>query len=154
MHKVYVAGASKNIERTEAFLRRIYDYPNLFEVTFDWTRDVRAAMAAGRFDSDLSDEQRAVFAMTDAMAVIAADTVVVLAETPIVSGHAIELGIAIAHRFEKPSKYIIVSGGGRRSIFTSPGLRPDGRSALLVDAEVFDDDEAWTILYACAVSPR
>lgn len=167
MLKVYVAGASKNIERAVAFMNRIRDYPNLMAITVDWTVDTfadqgwdDAAKQAGFDDAGLSDEKRAVLAMQDMTGVFEADAFVCLAETPMSGGHPIELGIAIAQRRiakEAGAAYIIVSGGGRRSIFTSPWTPSDGLAnsyPLLVDAEVETDDEAWTVLYALAVEKR
>lgn len=143
MLSVYVAGASKNIERAEAFMARVRGNDDIFEIAYDWTKDVRAAMTAGVTDHALTDEQRAVFAMQDMEGVLKADAFVLLAETPMSGGHPIELGMAIAQRRLSPNeKLIIVSGGERRSIFTSP-WDPGVHAGLLVDYEVQDDDFAF-----------
>lgn len=123
--KVYVAGSSKDRERARRFMQRVDAHPKM-AVAYDWVKDVDASHANGVQDSDLSDKQRAFFANADLEGVEECDALVLLAEhTPTGRGMWVELGYAIGlneHTHPDEAITIIVSGGGRRSIFTAPGF--------------------------------
>ena len=154
MINVYVAGASRNKERARAFMDRVRAEPTMI-LTHDWVADIDAADAACKTDRDFDTAARLRFAEADLDGLAEADVAVFLLEAePMSRGSYVELGYAIAVREVcgpsdiKPR--IIVSGGGRRSIFTVPGL---------VDHEVsYDDVEqcdaaAWHALVQDANAP-
>jgi len=121
---VYVAGASKNKERARAFMDRVRADPNM-KITKDWVADIDDADAAGKADADFSDEERKAFADADINGITGADVVVLLLDETASSGRWVELGYALCLRVEGTMSgvpRVIVSGGGKRSIFTAPGL--------------------------------
>jgi len=133
MIAVYVAGASRNRERSRRFIERVRNHPRM-RITYDWIADVDAAAAAGPFDCDLDDEKRRHFADADLAGLAAADVAVFLAETTEAGrGMWVELGYAICIREAEadPCHSIVVSGGGRRSIFSA-----------LADVELVSLDDA------------
>lgn len=115
MIKVYVAGSSRNLERPRRFIARVLANEAM-QLTHNWVPDIDAARSVGAPDDEICDERRAHFARTDLHGIDAADVVVFLMESG-TSGHGswVELGYALASAH---TKWIIVSGGGRQSIFT------------------------------------
>lgn len=113
MRRLYIAGASAEIDMVAAYMKMARERG--WAITFDWTRDVFEARAAGVADSALSDDRRAALAVLDLEGVRLADAVWLLVPPPGRSAGAwLELGYAISMQ-----KRIVVSGDYRRSIFTS-----------------------------------
>lgn len=146
MINVYVAGASKNWRRARDFIDRVKAHPSM-RITQDWTVDVERATKP---DHELTAEERAAFARTDLGGVAGADVLVVLLDTSVASvGRWVELGYALRMSEFLPLR-ILVSGGGRLSIFSAPGLvdyeGPYGTGS--------HDDDVWHVLahYAKAAS--
>lgn len=151
--EIYVAGSARNWQRARAFMERIHAHEHM-RVVFDWTLSVEAAQSAGVHDSALDNDERASHARADLNAIESCDVFVLLAESePVGRGAWIELGYAmrirdanvrrVADSWLDGEPTIVVSGGDRRSIFTTP--------PALVDYEVpYDvgthDDEAFSIL--------
>ena len=148
MISVYVAGASRNLERSRGFIARVLADPNM-QLTHNWVADIDAAQAIGKDGTDFSDDARSKFAETDLEGIAACDVIVFLAEEePMSRGMWVGLGYAIALRDmefgnDRDPVHIIVSGGARRSIFTAPPI---------VNHEVFDDGEAWHLLVGAVES--
>ena len=138
MITVYIAGASKNVERARRFVHRVHGQADM-KIAYDWTVDVDAAVVG---DHGLTDAARTRFADNDLGAVALCDVFVGLAGDDTV-GLWVELGYAIARKDldANPPPIVIVAGGGKRSIFTAPGV---------VDQEVSSDDEAFAILEGLA----
>lgn len=141
---VYIAGASAEIERAEraiAYARSVG-----LAVSYDWTVDVRKAMAAGVRDSELEDVQARYFALNDLEGVAFGRAFVFLAPPREINstGCWIELGYAL-----NPSptpRFIVVSRerAPRRSIFESlatvPQCPADDAAILLVAQHLLGDD--------------
>lgn len=131
--RVYVAGASAELERVEAFAARAIAAGH--EIAHAWWEDVRANVAAGRTDADLSDDEGRRFADADLSAVADSDAFVLLAPAGHSRGCWLELGHALAF-----VPCIIVAGASARSsIFTR---------AAGVDHLVADDTDALLALEA------
>lgn len=117
--RIYVAGSSVELERAE----RVMDALRLecFEITHDWTKDVRANTAAARTDADLTDHEAKAFASTDLRAIERAHLLLFLAPTTPTRGAWVELGyaLALAGAPEGDLSSVYVSGpAARSSIFT------------------------------------
>jgi len=147
MIKVYVAGSTRQRDRAREFFERVRAHGDMC-IAYDWLVDVDASDAAGVQDNELSDSDRAKFARADLDGVARADVLVVLAEaTPTGRGMWVELGFALGlQRAGLRSPMIVVSGGDKRSIFSSPNV---------VDYEVGfavgeHDEEAFEIVAAFA----
>lgn len=109
MIKVYIAGASREIERAEKWIRHVKGVKGL-EVTCDWPAAMRAAGA----DVDLCEDDRRRYARADWEGVERADVLWLLRPTVESTGAWVELGIALAGKTR-----VIVSGKGRFCIFDS-----------------------------------
>lgn len=110
---IYVAGASRELDRVEAFITvaRLRGH----ELTHDWTVPVRASRIAGKTDADHTDEEAAAYASEDLQGIVTADAFVLLAPAEGGSGAWAELGFALGS-FRGP---ILVAGEHcRRSVFT------------------------------------
>jgi hypothetical protein len=146
---VYVAGATRNIERTERFIAKVDAHP-LLHITYAWTAAVRLETAKGVSDKELTDAQRVHYAVRDLRGVVEAAAFVCLAESPMSSGQSVELGGALIRKLLAEQMvgtlirlpFVIVSGGSRLSIFTAT----DPAVSAMADHEVFDDDEAFELL--------
>jgi len=148
MISVYVAGSSAKRERARFFMDQIKVHPGM-RVTYDWVGDVDASKAKGVDDFQLSDVERARYANADLDGVAASDVFVLLAEErPTGRGMWVELGFVLALN-EQGKDYghdqitVIVSGGGRRSIFTAPTCGVDFEVPYRVGKH---DGEAFAIL--------
>ena len=109
---VYVAGASRELERAEAFIASLRLRGH--EVTHDWTVDVRASRVAGVVDEQLSDQDAQRYAETELDAVVQAQLLVLLAPEQSTSGAWVEYGVAIAAGLP----ILVVGPRARCSIFT------------------------------------
>ncbi len=119
---IYVAGASRELERVEAFIAsaRLRGH----QITHDWTVQVRSHRVAGIPDTALSDEEAADIAAGDLLAVLNAQILVLLAPAEPTTGAWVELGCALGTR----AIPVVVAGElARRSIFT--------RLASIVDTD-------------------
>jgi hypothetical protein len=108
--KVYVAGSSGERTLVSSFMRRLEAAGHT--ITKDWTEAVEAKALAGRVDSDLSDEERAMHAQADLDGIDAADVVWLLAPASGSTGAWVELGYAFGLL-----TCTVVSGAHRRTIF-------------------------------------
>lgn len=118
---IYVAGASSELERCEAFIAACDEAPWL-RITHDWTREVRVARASGKHTDDaLSDREANEAAEDDLGGVSAARLLVVLCPPPKTSdGMRTELGYALrcVHSDRTMEEIIIAGPHARSSIFT------------------------------------
>lgn len=125
--KIYVAGSSRNRERARRFMdtvRTVHAPGVKLEIAHDWVAEQDANEALSLWDCDLSETERARHATADFDAIETCDAFVLLAE-PEATGRGmwVELGFALAlTRYAKREPLIFVSGGERRSIFTSERL--------------------------------
>lgn len=132
MTRVYVAGAVSNLRRAKSFCERVKQHPNL-SLTLDW---VTPYETGGLSDLQLPEEDRIEFAWKDLESVANADVLVVLSEVRLMGrGMYVELGFALG--LANPP-IIIVSGGGKRSIFTASGVVDYEFPDSLTDDEAFD----------------
>lgn len=141
---VYVAGASREIERARRFIAMVERHPAM-KITHDWVADFDDAAKSGLTDADMPDDLRLAHSQADLNGVAEAEVLIALAD-----GHGlepsrgmwVELGYAIAVReaeaeLAEPVHRIIVSHGDRRCIFSVAGM---------VDVEADTDGEAWATL--------
>lgn len=112
--KVYVAGASKEIERAEKWIAKLRELG--VEVTCDWPQ----AMRTHGPDHGLTLDQREAFARADYAGIKAASVVWVLRpteENPS-TGAWVEMGCAFAL-----NKTVLISGAGAFCIFDALATR-------------------------------
>lgn len=92
---IYIAGASAEIERAEAAIAHAVKLG--LEVTYNWTKDIRAHAAQGKTDKDLSDVVLKLHATKDLVGIVEARVFVLLAPQFPSTGCWAELGYALAH---------------------------------------------------------
>jgi hypothetical protein len=118
--RVYVAGSSGELERVESVIATLRSSPGV-HILHDWTKDVRAARAAGfASDAALSDADAKSHALTDLDAVRGARVVLLLAPASPSFGAGVEFGVAIerARRSFLGVQTIVCGPFARSSIFT------------------------------------
>jgi hypothetical protein len=94
MTRLYLAASSRELDRAEA----ARDYARSLDVeVYDWMALVRANIAAGRTDADLTPHERQRHALGDLRGIADARVFVLLA-TPHESEARVELGFALALR--------------------------------------------------------
>lgn len=147
--RVYVAGASADVERAQRVMRKIEETEGL-ENSLDWTVAVVESKVE---DSEIGDGDRARYAAIDLNEVEKSDVFLMLADDrPIGRGMYVELGVAqqVRHAhlsamrggmFDLRPMVIVVSGGERSSIFTTPSFAL-GRDFVNVEFGTADDDAA------------
>lgn len=91
---VYVAGASKEVDRPRLWIRRLNELRPLVEVTFDWTGPVKERQVRGLVDDTLTDAVREQYATLDSQAILAAHIVWVQASIWDSTGQWWEMGFA------------------------------------------------------------
>lgn len=131
--KIYVAGASKEIDRIEGFMARLRAAGHV--ITLDWTVEVRSAGSGSPDD----DELRKACARADLLGVEACDVfwIVKPDEGSTSTGAWVELGHALAFG----GKTTVASGTSRKCIF-----------ADLVDHDFDDHEEALAFLLGGSVA--
>lgn len=92
MLKVYIAGASADIERVERFMEGVRNLGGV-AITYDWTKAVRLHGSQG---DELTAAQRRAYADADRRGIRAAEIVVILVSPYKSEGCAWELGYAQA----------------------------------------------------------
>lgn len=115
---VYVAGSSVEHERCAAFMRQVEQLGHT--IALDWTVQVRAALAEGRKDSELSMLTRQTIAQDDADAVERCNLFVLLSPFDAPSpGCFIEFGMAcVQDPFDTQRCVAVVRDvGARDSLF-------------------------------------
>ena len=113
--RVYVAGSSREIPRVRAAHRALREAG--FELAYDWTHGVEAAVARGVSEDAMPDGEAHAVATRDLAGVNAADVVWLLAPEQPTRGAWVELGVADALGSD-----IVVSGPRcRQSVFTRLG---------------------------------
>ena len=117
--RVYVAGASRDLERTRAFIRGAIDaYAELgLEIVHDWALEAARSFAAGDCDATLGPNERLRRAKRCLDAVAQADVVIVLLPDGESRGAWIELGAALVLARTGACR-VVVSGDYRGTIFT------------------------------------
>ena len=130
--RLYVAGASRDLGRTRAFVRQAIDaYAELgLEVVHDWTVEAERSFQAGDCDATLGPVERHRRAKHCLDAVARADVFVVLLPDGESRGAWIELGAALMLARTRACR-VVVSGDYRGTLFTE-----------LADAICEDDAEA------------
>lgn len=132
--KIYVAGASAELERAESAIASLRAAGH--EITHDWPAVIRRVrIEGGQKDSDLTDEERHGHAHDDLLAVERADVLWLLVPDAPTSGAWVELGFAIGLAWPDTAtegpRLVIVSGAKHRNaLFCSMG------------DQAFDDDQA------------
>lgn len=125
--KVYVAGASSELERAEAIIAWIASQPHL-TLSKDWVADVKHEREVnGRSDADLPDTERRKYAGEDLKAVSEAHIFWLLSPSPgfTTSGAWVELGVALATSATRkvlgmsPALIIISGSDAREYLFAS-----------------------------------
>lgn len=109
MIKVYVAGASAEIERCEAFIKRLRDAG--FEITFDWPAMVRSV---GSANGGLTDAQREDAAQATLQGVVDSDWLVLLQPRLPSIGCWVELGVG-----HMSGTSLLFVGDPERTIFSA-----------------------------------
>lgn len=115
MTALYVAGSSREIARCEAAIAYARSLDCV--VTYDWTADIRAHLAAGKTDADLTDHQLQRHVLADSAAIARAHVVVLLVPAPEVATTGMWWEGGEARAQHKP---IVVSrerSGARRCVF-------------------------------------
>jgi len=103
--KVYVAGASAEVERAERVIRALRERG--VEVPFDWTGEVRKTRAAGLSDVDLGRERCREFCTADLAGVRRSDVLLLLSpQKPTVMAW-VEFGCAT----NAPGDHLIIACG-------------------------------------------
>jgi len=105
--KIYLAGASKEIDLCESFRDRLRAAGHV--ITYDWMRELRCCPVA---DHDLSHEARMQYALDDMRGVLSAHLVWLLVPENTSAGCWVELGIALGR-----GDLVAVSGSWSRCIF-------------------------------------
>jgi len=123
--RVYVAGASAEIERAEALIARLRDAG--VEVISDWPENVRRAGAA---NIGLTHEVRLAAARACSLGVRRSDWLVVLEPKAPTIGAWVEMGIALAQGID-----VLWVGEGDCTVFES-----------LATSTVSSDDEAFRFI--------
>jgi hypothetical protein len=112
--RIYVAGASADIDILEAWIRRLVEVG--FDITFDWTKQVRQVGAAN--PRDASWEDRLTWANQDREGVLKAQYFWLLIPSAKPSiGCWIEYGMATNSTFHRPVGFI--SGDIESTIFSA-----------------------------------
>jgi hypothetical protein len=112
---IYVAGASApgSIEVAEGYMRRLERVG--FEITHDWTRDIRANI--NRPDASLGHVERQDYARKDLTGIREARIFWLLVPPAgMGTGCWVELGYALSEHARLP-EMLIISGDWKRSIF-------------------------------------
>jgi len=150
MIKVYVAGASRNLERSRAFMDRVRKHPGM-TLTHDWVASIERRRSLSG-DEALWEGQRILIVDADLIGIERADAVVFLAEEND-PGHGmfVELGFAICLREER-KLLIIVSGGGKQTPFTVEPRCSDFESPIQDDEEAFRRLEKFSVALSVALS--
>jgi hypothetical protein len=112
--RVYVAGASSELGRAKQAMRAVRRVIGDDAITYDWSLDVRRAIAAGVPDHELSVERAAGFASRDVAGVELAGLLWILASDAPSRGMWVELGIALGLRRRGHPIEIVVSGLAKR----------------------------------------
>ncbi len=97
MLKIYVAGASAELERARVVMEFIYDHPRMTLVR-DWVKDIEIErVEGGRQDSDLTQSEQAVYARKNLGAIADSDVLWLLSPPADVhtTGAWVELGAAL-----------------------------------------------------------
>lgn len=124
--KLYVSGASSELARVESAIGRIR--AEGFEVTYDWTTDVEAALAR---ETALTQREREDMVNAALAGIDAADIVLWLASDEPSWGAPFEIGYAAGR-----GKIVVAIGLRKRSLF--------GARCIELD---LPDDEALAILF-------
>ena len=113
--KIYIAGASAEIDVIEKFMGRLRAVGH--EITHDWTKDVRAAGSASPNDSFI----RLSAAEKDRHGVIVSQVtwIVQPSDASSSTGAWVELGIALGlQKVREAAPMIVVSGSSQKCIFS------------------------------------
>lgn len=105
--RVYVAGASAELERAKTAMDWVREMPGL-ALAYDWVADVQKhRVEGGKSDADLTNEQRFWLASNDASAVSECDTFWLLVPnvSVVTVGAWFELGVAVS-----TGRRVVVSG--------------------------------------------
>lgn len=105
--KIYLAGASREIDLCESFRTRLRTEGHV--ITHDWMREIRMCPV---MDHELSHEARHTYALDDMRGVLSADMVWILCPDNQSIGCWVELGMALAI-----GATTVVSGNFSRCIF-------------------------------------
>jgi len=105
--KIYLTGASKELELCESFRDRLRAAGHV--ITHDWMREIRCCPVS---DHDLSHESRVQYALDDMRGVMAADITWILIPENTSAGCWVEMGIALG-----VGGCVVVSGNWRKCIF-------------------------------------
>jgi hypothetical protein len=112
--KIYVAGASKEIDLVESYIAKLRDFGHV--ITEDWCAQIRKVGAAN--PTDIDREQCAEFAIKDLKGVIDCDVFWMLVPQNNSAGCWVEFGYALALKGRASKVWeIFVSGDHKRSIF-------------------------------------
>jgi hypothetical protein len=109
--RVYLAGASSEIDLCESFIRKLQTAG--LEITFDWTAVIRAT-AGGANPRDATENERHAWTVQDISGVRRSHVFWLLVPEKHSIGCWAELGVAYEAR-----RRIVISGDWRKSIFTS-----------------------------------
>lgn len=121
MKRIYVAGASKEVDMIEGFIAQLK--AKGWHITHDWCAEIRALrtfMGVDKvLDADLSEDHRRKAAFADLEGVKTCDTLwLVYPKESVSRGCFVELGYALGMGVDiRPG--IIVSGDDKKSIFTA-----------------------------------
>jgi hypothetical protein len=114
--RIYVAGASKEIEIIEGFLARLRRAG--YVITHDWTQDMREEALKGKTDVELTPEERARYAKLDLAGVESCEVFWLAVPANQSLGAWIELGFALALRAQSGVSPVLMVSGPASSIFT------------------------------------
>lgn len=141
--KVYVAGASAEVERAERAMRLVRSMGH--NIALDWTQVLRAARAQGvRSDADLAPEHALGLARQQLLAIDGSDVLWLLAPARPSVGAWVEFGFALGLHWPDDSddgpRTVIVSGKCAHTIF---GQLPD--QAFDTDCEALSWLTQWGV---------
>jgi len=116
LKKIYVAGASSELDMIRYVMKKLQDSGNL-EITYDWTIPVAKFGSEGK---ELTSAERREYAAKDLAGVGGADYFWLLVPGNKSVGAWVELGAAISNRRSPPTynRPVIVVSGDLSSIFT------------------------------------
>jgi hypothetical protein len=110
--RVYISGSSRELDHLETLAAELAGHPGV-TVADRWMRDVRANMAAGRTDADLTDDERHEAAEADYRDIRRSQVFWLVVPSTPSKGAWVELGLVVTNG----GKIVIASGNTNATIF-------------------------------------